>query len=158
MKLQEGEKTPHFKLRGIDAQGHERDFRLEDLMGENGVVVYFYPKDDTPGCSHEAISFKDHYDEFTSLGVGIVGISPDPIVSHVRFQAKYAIPFPLLSDLDKQTAKAWGAYGEKKRFGKVSEGIIRSSFLLGPDGIAQRVWRNVKVEGHVAQILKTLGS
>lgn len=156
MKVQAGEKAPSFTLRGIDAMGQERDFSLGDLMGQNGLVVYFYPKDDTPGCTNEATQFKDSYEEFKRLGIGVVGISPDPIASHIRFQKKHGLPFPLLSDVDKQIARAWGAFGEKKRFGKVSEGIIRSSFLLDPDGTVRRVWRNVKVEGHVAQILKAI--
>lgn len=157
MKLEPGNKAPSFQLRGIDAKGQERDFSLGELMGEKGVLVYFYPKDDTPGCTNEALSFKGHMEEFDRFGVRIVGISPDPIASHLRFQQKHGLPFPLLSDPDRQVARAWGAFGEKKRFGKVSEGIIRSSFLLNSEGIVQRAWRNVKVEGHVGQIIKALG-
>jgi peroxiredoxin Q/BCP len=156
MHLVSGQKAPAFALRGVDKAGKEREFRLEDLFGEGGLVVYFYPKDGTPGCTNEAIAFRDRFEEFARSKIQVVGISPDSVESHARFQKKYGLPFPLLSDPDKEAARAWGAFGEKKRFGKVSEGIIRSSFLLGPDGIVLKVWRNVKGEGHIEQILQAV--
>lgn len=153
MGLEMEQRAVSFTLRGIDGSGQEKEFCLEDFLGEGGVVVYFYPKDDTPGCTNEAIAFKDSFQEFAKLQIQVVGISPDSVESHVRFQKKHGLPFPLLSDQDKQVAKAWGAFGEKKRFGKVSEGIIRSSFLLDASGNIRKAWRNVKVNGHIEQIL-----
>jgi len=154
--LEVGDKAESFTLRGIDGSGQEQGFCLEDLLGNGGLVVYFYPKDGTPGCTNEAIAFRDRYEAFARVKVHVVGISPDSVESHARFQKKYGLPFPLLSDPNKEAARAWGAFGEKKRFGKVSEGIIRSSFLLDASGTVRSAWRNVKVEGHIEQILKAL--
>ena len=156
MDLVAGQKAPAFALRGVDKAGKEREFRLEDLFGEGALVVYFYPKDGTTGCTNEAIAFKDRFEEFARLGIQIIGVSPDSVESHARFQKKYSLPFPLLSDPNKEAARAWGAFGEKKRFGKVSEGIIRSSFLLDGSGTIKKAWRNVKIEGHIEQILQAI--
>ena len=156
MNLVAGQKAPTFALRGVDKAGKEGEFRLEELFGDGGLVVYFYPKDGTTGCTNEAIAFKDRFEEFARLGIQIIGVSPDSVESHARFQKKYGLPFPLLSDPNKEAARAWGAFGEKKRFGKVSEGIIRSSFLLDGSGTIKKAWRNVKIEGHIEQILQAI--
>jgi peroxiredoxin Q/BCP len=156
MNLVAGQRAPAFALVGVDKAGKEREFRLEEFFGGGGLVVYFYPKDGTPGCTNEAIAFRDRFEEFARLGIQIIGISPDSAESHARFQKKYGLPFPLLSDPNKEAARAWGAFGEKKRFGKVSEGIIRSSFLLDASGTVRSAWRNVKVEGHIEQILQAV--
>ncbi len=149
--LKEGDRAPGFTL--IDDQG--REVRLEDLRGR-WVVLYFYPKDDTPGCTTEACGFRDVYGEIRALGAEILGVSPDPIERHQRFKSKYNLPFPLLSDPDHRVAEAYGAWGTKKSFGKEVEGILRSTFLIDPEGRIARIWRRVRPKGHNEQVLEAL--
>ncbi len=154
--LKEGDKAPDFCLKGIDEKGQEGEFCLKDLLGSK-VILYFYPKDDTPGCTTEACDFRDNLNLLASKGYRVVGVSPDSLESHRRFREKYGLNFILLSDPDKKVAEAYGAYGEKKMYGKVTKGIIRSTFLIDSEGRIERAWYNVKAKGHVASIMKDLG-
>ncbi len=153
--VKEGEKAPDFCLKGIDEKGEEKEFCLKDFSGKK-LILYFYPKDNTPGCTTEACDFRDNLNVLVSKGYQVVGVSPDSVKSHKNFKEKYGLNFPLLSDPDKKVAEAFGAYGEKKMYGKVTKGIIRSTFLIDEDGKIAKAWRNVKAKGHVEKILKEL--
>jgi peroxiredoxin Q/BCP len=141
------------------------DFTLESDTGEQvtlsqfrgrPVVLYFYPRDDTPGCTDEARSFRDDYGAYQEHGAVILGVSPDDTASHVRFKDKYALPFTLLADPDHQVAEQYGAWGEKVLYGKKSIGLIRSTFVIDAEGKVARAIRNVRVQGHSDQILAAL--
>jgi len=123
-----------------------------DLAGKP-YVLYFYPKDDTPGCTREACDFRDDYHTFQSAGIAVLGVSPDSTKSHAGFAEKYSLPFPLLADPDKVLSSAYGAWGKKQNYGKEYMGIIRSTFVVGKDGRVAAVYRGVKVDGHVAKVL-----
>lgn len=153
--VSEGSKAADFKLPGIDGNGEEKTFSLNDFKGKR-LVLYFYPKDQTPGCTQEACDFRDNMARLKK-GALVVGVSPDSIASHKKFMEKQAIPYPLLSDEDKKTATAYGAYGEKTMYGKKTMGIIRSTFLIDEKGVVKKAWRNVKVAGHVDEVLGELG-
>ncbi len=153
--LKEGDKAPEFCLKGIDEKGEEKEFCLKDFRGEK-LILYFYPKDDTPGCTTEACDFRDNLSQLNSLGIRVVGVSPDSTNSHRKFKEKYNLNFTLLSDPDHSVASAYGAYGEKKMYGKTKMGIIRSTFLIDEEGRLQKAWYNVKAKGHVEKILKEL--
>lgn len=155
--LKEGDKAPDFCLNGIDENGQEKEFCLKDFGGEK-LILYFYPKDDTPGCTVEACDFRDNLNVLVQKGYRVVGVSPDSIESHRKFKDKYSLNFPLLSDPDKKVAQAYGAYGEKKMYGKVTKGIIRSTFLIDEKGRVVKAWYNVKAKGHVEKLLKELES
>ena len=155
--LKEGDKAPDFCLKGIDERGEEKEFCLKDFRGER-LILYFYPKDDTPGCTTEACDFRDNLSQLNSLGIKVVGVSPDSVNSHKKFREKYNLNFTLLSDPDHSVASAYGAYGEKKMYGKTKMGIIRSTFLIDEEGRLQKAWYNVKAKGHVEKILKELKS
>ena len=131
---------------------------IHDLAGRRGAwtVVYFYPADDTPGCTTEACQFRDLNDELEGLDARIWGISPDGSGSHAAFRAKFGLPFTLLSDEDHAVAERYGAWGEKQNYGKTYMGIIRSSFLVDPDGRIARTWPKVKPEGHAAEVIAAL--
>jgi peroxiredoxin Q/BCP len=131
---------------------------IHDLAGRRGswTIVYFYPKDDTPGCTTEACQFRDLNTDLEGLDARVWGVSPDGSGSHSAFRAKFGLPFTLLSDEDHAVAEAWGAWGEKQNYGKTYMGIIRSSFLVDPDGRIARAWPNVKADGHAAQVLEAL--
>lgn len=151
-----GEIVPEFELQGISPKGNEQLFSLKNLLKENKqIVLYFYPKDNTPGCTQEACDFRDNMNRLTSKAI-VVGVSPDNIKSHKNFQEKQGLNFILLSDSEKTLAEAFGAYGEKKLYGKAYMGIIRSTFIIGTDCLIKKVWTNVKVKGHVDQILEEL--
>lgn len=126
-----------------------------DYSGRN-LIMFFYPKAMTPGCTMEACDFRDSYDELLDAGYDIVGISPDPPADNARFREVEGLPFPLLSDEDHSLAAELGAWGKKKLYGKEYEGIIRSTFVLGPDGELAYEFRNVKAEGHVARLMQEL--
>lgn len=151
----EGSKAADFTLDGIDEDGGEKAFSLKDFKGRK-LVLYFYPKDQTPGCTQEACDFRDNMARLTT-GAAVVGVSPDSVASHKKFREKQSIPFPLLSDPDKKTAEAYGAYGEKTMYGKKGMGIIRSTFLIDEEGVVKKAWRAVKVAGHVDEVLEELG-
>jgi peroxiredoxin Q/BCP len=115
-------------------------------------VIYFYPRDDTPGCTKEACDFRDHFATLQSAGIEVLGVSPDTLASHAKFRAKYDLVFPLLSDPDRGVAQAYGAVGEKTLYGRKSIGVIRSTFVVGPDGRIEHVIAPVKVDGHAAKV------
>ena len=119
-------------------------------------MLYFYPKDDTPGCTTEACDFRNDHSEITAAGAAVIGISPDTVQSHDRFKLKHSLPFVLLSDPDHQVAEAYGVWGEKKMFGRTYMGIIRSTFVINPDGKIAQVFSKVRVKGHSRQVLAAL--
>jgi len=149
--LAEGSKAPAFTLTDQDG----KTVSLESFRGRT-VVLFFYPKDDTPGCTREACGFRDNWSRVKSKGAVVVGVSRDDAASHVRFREKYELPFPLLSDPDKAVHLAYGAWGKKVLYGKESEGVIRSTFLIGGDGRILKIWSPVKVDGHVDAVLAAL--
>ena len=154
--LKIGDKAPKFTLLGITEGGEEREFNLSDFLGQK-VIIYFYPKDNTPGCTTEACDFRDNYEKFKEAGYQILGISPDSLKSHLKFQQKHGLSFPLLSDPEKEISLKWGAYGEKKMYGKVRMGIIRSTFVVDEEGKIEKAYYNVRAKGHVERILRELG-
>ena len=151
-KIEEGKKAPEFALDDQDG----RKVSLSDFKGKD-VIVYFYPKDDTPGCTKEACGFRDSWKDLQKAGVVVLGVSPDDGESHKEFIAKYKLPFTLLSDPDKKFMKDWGAFGEKMMYGVKKIGIIRSSVWIGPDGVVKKHWRKVPdAAKHPAQVLEAL--
>ncbi len=120
------------------------------------VVLYFYPRDDTPGCTLESQEFRDRYPEFQQLGAEVLGISRDTLASHARFQSKYQLPFPLLADPEETVCNAFGVMVDKTMYGKPARGIERSTFLIDPQGVLRAQWRKVKAEGHAAEVLTEL--
>ncbi|MBZ0274310.1 thioredoxin-dependent thiol peroxidase [bacterium] len=144
-----GKPAPDFAL--PDAQGETR--RLADFAGKK-VVLYFYPKDDTPGCTAESCRFRDMNADFKNANTVIVGVSRDGAESHRRFADKYDLPFLLLTDADASVHNAYGAWGMRTKYGKTSEGVIRSTFLIDENGNVARQWRNVKVDGHGDAVLR----
>lgn len=142
------------KLAGIDADGKEAVFDLSDYAGQN-VILYFYPKDNTPGCTQEACDFRDNINRLTGKAV-VFGVSPDSIKSHISFKQKKEINFALISDEEKTLAQAFGAWGQKSFLGKKYMGIIRSTFLFDKTGAIAKEWREVKVKGHVDEVLAAL--
>ncbi|MCS7261948.1 MAG: peroxiredoxin [Aquificaceae bacterium] len=153
--LKEGDLAPEFCLEGVEEHGGERRFCLKDLL-TSPLILYFYPKDDTPGCTQEACDFRDNLNVIKSKGYRVVGISPDSLESHKKFREKHGLNFLLLSDPHKEVAKAYGAYGKKKMYGKETEGIVRSTFLISKEGKVLKAFYNVKAKGHVASILSGL--
>jgi peroxiredoxin Q/BCP len=149
--LQAGDLAPEVAL--PDEQGSVH--RLDDRRG-SWTVLYFYPEDDTPGCTTEACQFRDLNGDLQGLDAEIWGVSPDGAGSHAAFRAKFGLPFTLLSDEDHAVADRYGAWGEKKNYGRTYEGLIRSSFLVGPDGRLAKVWPKVKADGHAQEVLDTL--
>lgn len=148
----EGKKAPEFSLEGSDGKQHS----LSDYKGKS-VVLYFYPKDNTPGCTKEACGFRDNHKELTDAGVVVFGVSKDSLASHNKFIINYSLPFTLLSDADYSVMQAYEAYGEKVVCGKKSMGTIRSTVIIGPDGIIKKHWVNVaKAEQHPNQVLEYL--
>jgi peroxiredoxin Q/BCP len=131
---------------------------LVDLAALAGspLVVYFYPRADTPGCTNEAIQFRDEYRKFVKKGARIVGVSRDSVAAQAKFRAKYELPFPLLADVDSKICDAFGVIVEKNMYGKKSMGVQRSTFLVGSDGKIAKVWPKVSVAGHAAEVLKSL--
>lgn len=146
--IEPGTKAPAFNL--TDDAGNK--VRLSDLKGRP-VVLYFYPRDDTPGCTKEACSFRDRYQELQQLGVALLGVSTDTAESHAKFREKYALPFPLLVDDRHQVAEKYGAWREKNMYGKKSMGIQRCTYLIDGDGKVAKVWKRVQVDGHDQQVI-----
>ncbi len=151
MLLEAGSKAPEFALPNQDGQ----EVKLSDFAGQK-VVVYFYPKDSTPGCTRQACAFAAAYDEFTRLGVPVIGISKDSVKSHQNFIAKQNLPFLLLSDPDRQAIEAYGVWQEKKLYGKVSMGVVRSTFVIDENGVIEKVYPKVKPDTNAAEILEYL--
>ncbi|WP_312714980.1 thioredoxin-dependent thiol peroxidase [Corynebacterium flavescens] len=150
-RLEVGDTAPAFSL--PDDAGHT--VFLSDYAGKR-VLVYFYPRANTPGCTKEACDFRDSLEQLNSLDIAVVGISPDKPEAIAKFRAEHELNFPLLSDPDKTVLSAYGAFGEKKNYGKVVQGVIRSTFLVEPDGTIGQALYNVKATGHVARVMKGL--
>ena len=149
--VEEGKPAPDFELVADDG----RRIRLSALRGRP-VVVYFYPKDDTPGCTTQACGIRDAWDEFSERGAEVLGISPDTETSHVKFKEKHGLPFTLLADPDHSTAEAYGVWVEKRNYGKTSMGIERSTFVIDADGTVAKAMRRVKPDTHAADVLAAL--
>jgi len=149
--LTEGVKAPAFTLKNSEG----KDVQLCQFKGSQ-VILYFYPKDDTPGCTTQACDFRDSTTKLKDSGIVILGVSPDTTESHNNFRSKYSLPFELLSDPDKRVATLYGAYGEKKLYGKISVGIIRSTFIINADEKIEKIYRNVKATGHVERLIATM--
>ncbi len=153
--LHPGEPAPPFKTTAVGgAYGAGQTVSLSDFKGQT-VVLYFYPKDDTPGCTTQACGLRDAWKDFTGKAV-VFGVSIDPASSHTKFIEKYSLPFPLLSDEDRKLVEAYGVWVEKSMYGKKFMGTERSTFVIGPDGKIKAVFRKVKPEEHAAQVLATL--
>lgn len=148
-KIAEGQKAPLFE--GTDQNG--KKVSLAEFKGKK-VVLYFYPKDDTPGCTAEACNLRDNYSELIGKGFSVIGVSPDNEKSHAKFAEKYNLPFPLLADPNKKILESYGAWGEKNMYGKKVFGVIRSTFLIDEKGIIEKVISKVDTKEHAGQILK----
>ena len=142
------------KLAGLSAEGEEREYELSGFKGDR-VVLYFYPKDNTSGCTQEACDFRDNVNRLISAAV-VIGVSPDSIKSHKKFQENHGLNFILLSDSEHKLAEFFGAWGEKSMYGKKYMGIIRSTFIIDETGEVVKSWSKVKVKGHVDEVLKEL--
>ena len=148
-----GDKAPDFSVPGDNGS----NVKLSDYKGKN-VVLYFYPKDDTPGCTKEACGFRDELAGFESLDAVIIGVSKDTVAKHDKFKAKYDLNFPLASDEDGKICEDYGVWVEKSMYGKKYMGIERATFLIGKDGTIKEIWRKVKVKGHVDAVKEALKS
>jgi peroxiredoxin Q/BCP len=151
LKLKEGDKAPAFTA----AANSGGKISLADYSGKN-VILYFYPKDDTPGCTKEACAFRDDFSEFKKRGAIVLGVSPDSVKSHDKFVEKFKLPFTLLADEDKKIVEAYGVWGEKSFMGRKYLGTYRVTFLIGPDGRIKKIWTQVKPEEHAREILAAL--
>jgi peroxiredoxin Q/BCP len=151
LKLKEGDPAPDFAAE-TDGAGK---VSLADFKGKH-VILYFYPRDNTPGCTKEACAFRDEFAEFKKKGAVVLGVSTDSAKSHTRFIEKYKLPFTLLADEDKKIAEAYGVWGEKKFMGVKYIGIHRVTFLIGPDGRIKKIWPKVKPAEHAAEVLEAL--
>jgi len=151
MAIQAQIQAPEFEL--ADENGTVR--KLSDFAGKP-VVLYFYPKDDTPGCTTEACGFRDQYADYTAAGIVVLGVSPDSTKSHTKFKSKFNLPFALLADEDHKVCDLYGVWGPKKFMGREYEGVLRTTFLIGPDGRILKVFEGVKPDGHSAEVLAAL--
>jgi len=152
MAIVEGKPAPDFSM----TDGNGKTVTLNDFAGKD-VILYFYPRDDTPGCTKEACGFRDGWKDLAKAGAVVVGVSADNAESHQKFAAKYKLPFPLLSDPDRTAMKKYGAYGEKMMYGKKTVGVIRSTVWIGPDGRVKKHWKKVaNAEAHPDQVLAAL--
>ncbi len=149
--ITEGQVAPDFTLESDEGE----QVTLSSFRGKK-IVLYFYPKDDTPGCTKEACSFRDDYGQFTAKGAVVIGVSPDGQASHNKFRAKYELPFLLLSDPDHAVAETYGAWGDKQMYGKTYQGILRSTFVIDENGKIAKAFINVKPAGHAQQVLPFL--
>jgi peroxiredoxin Q/BCP len=151
--LKEGDKAPAFST--TDADGNT--IKLKDFKGQK-VVLYFYPKDDTPGCTKEACSFRDDFATFKKRGINVLGVSPDSETSHKKFAQKYKLPFTLLADHEHKIADAYGTYGQKKFMGRTYMGILRTTFLIDEKGKIKKVFEKVKPDEHAREVLEAFDS
>jgi thioredoxin-dependent peroxiredoxin len=151
LKLKEGDVAPEFTATTQEG----KTISLSDFRGKN-VILYFYPKDDTPGCTKEACAFRDDFAAFKTQGAVVLGVSTDSAKSHARFQEKYKLPFTLLADEDKKIVQAYGVYGQKSFMGRKYMGTHRVTFLIGPDGRVRKIWPAVKPAEHAAEVLAAL--
>ena len=149
--LTAGDAAPDFELSDQDGAVH----RLSDYAGQT-VVLYFYPRDDTPGCTKQACSFRDEMTDITAEGAVVLGVSTDTAESHLQFREKYALNFPLLVDTDAEVATRYGAWGEKTLYGRTSIGMTRATFVIGPDGHLIKVWKRARAADHGQAVLKAL--
>ncbi len=152
MTIAVGKLAPDFEL--LDDTGKPR--RLSDFRGKP-VVLYFYPADDTPGCTKEACNFRDDYSAFTKAAVTILGVSPDSVKSHVKFKSKYSLPFPLLADDGHAVCTKYGVWGRKKFMGREFDGVLRTTFLIDGQGKVTKIFENVRPAEHSAEVLGALG-
>ncbi len=150
--IQKGEKAPEFK--GLNQDGQE--ISLSQFKGKK-VILYFYPKDNTPGCTAESCNLNDNLEYWNNKGYEIIGISKDSVASHKKFADKYSFKFNLIADTETDILQAYGAWGEKKNYGKTYMGILRSTFIINEEGIVEKVFEKVKTKEHTAQIQKELG-
>ena len=153
MSVDAGDKAPNFAM-ATDGDGK---ISLKNLKGKK-VVLYFYPKDDTPGCTKEACGFRDALPDFSKIDAEVIGVSKDTVAKHDKFKAKYDLPFKLASDEDGSVCEAYGTWVEKNMYGRKYMGIERATFLIDGNGKVQRVWRKVKVPGHVEEVLEAARS
>jgi peroxiredoxin Q/BCP len=151
-QLKEGAVAPQFT--GKDQDG--KTISLDDFKGRK-VILYFYPKDDTPGCTAEACNLRDNYEDLISRGFVILGVSPDTEKSHVKFRTKFDLPFSLLADPAAEIIKLYGAWGEKNMYGKKYDGVLRTTFVIGEDGLIRKIFNKVETGNHTRQILDALG-
>ena len=151
--IDEGKKAPTFTVKDQD----NATMKLSDFKG-NPIVLYFYPRDDTPGCTKEACAFRDRYAELQKLGVTLLGVSADDAESHTKFRDKFDLPFPLLVDQGNKISEKYGAYREKNMYGKKSMGIQRSTYLIDSDGKVAKVWKRVRVDGHDQQVIDAINA
>ena len=151
LKLKVGDVAPKFTV----ATSGGGKISLADYFGKN-VILYFYPRDDTPGCTKEACAFRDEFAQFKKNGAVVFGVSPDSVKSHDKFVEKFKLPFTLLADEDKKIVEAYGVWGEKSFMGKKHLGVYRVTFLIGPDGKIKKIWPTVKPEEHAAEVLAAL--
>ena len=147
--LEEGTKAPEIVLN--DKDGNE--VKLSDFAGKR-VVVYFYPKDNTPGCTRQACAFRDSFEQYKELNIPVIGISKDSESSHTKFASKHELPFILLADPELKAIQAYDVWQEKKLYGKVSMGVVRTTYLIGADGIIEKVWKKVKPDTNAGEILE----
>jgi peroxiredoxin Q/BCP len=152
MAIKEGAKAPDFTLETDSGD----KLKLSSLKGKN-VVLYFYPKSDTPGCTTEACDFRDRSLEFAAKDAVIVGVSPDPVKAQAKFKTKHELPFTILADVDHTVAEKYGVWVEKSMYGKKYMGVERSTFLINPEGKIAKIWNKVKVAGHADEVLAALG-
>ncbi len=151
-KLNEGERAPDFE--GTNQEGNA--VRLNDLRG-NKVILYFYPKDDTPGCTNEACNLRDNHDDLIKRGFKVIGVSPDNGKSHTKFAGKYNLPFHLIADTEKKILKDYGAWGKKAMYGKMFEVVLRTTFVINEEGVIEKIFTKVDTKNHTKQILEGLG-
>lgn len=151
LKLKEGDKAPEFST----ATSGGGKISLADFLGKN-VILYFYPKDDTPGCTKEACAFRDHFADFKKRGTVVLGVSTDSVKSHDKFVEKFKLPFTLLADEDRKIVETYGVWGEKSFMGRKYMGTHRVTFLIGPDGKIKKIWPLVKPEDHATEVLAAL--
>ncbi len=151
-RLEAGQRAPDFSLEADDGSS----VSLADLAGGT-VVLYFYPKDDTSGCTAEACEFRDLQADYDAAGARVIGVSPDPVRSHVSFRDKHGLPFTLLSDPDHAAAEAYGVWVEKSKYGRTYMGVERSTFVIGPDAVLRQALYRVKPQGHAASVLELVG-
>ncbi|HEX2915311.1 MAG TPA: thioredoxin-dependent thiol peroxidase [Chloroflexia bacterium] len=154
-ELKEGDHAPDFELPISGGEGEEGSFKLSDALGTS-VILYFYPKDDTPGCTTEACEFRDNMDVLSETGALVYGISPDSVKSHDKFIAKHDLNFPLLADEGAKVATMYGVWKEKNMYGRKYMGVERTTFLINPDGTIGKIWHKVKPKGHAEEVLKTI--
>ena len=150
--IKEGDKAPEFNAN--DEAGNA--VSLSQYKGRK-LILFFYPKDDTPGCTAENCNLRDNYAVLLEKGFAVLGVSPDSAKKHQSFKAKYSLPFPLVPDSDQQIMKSYGAWGEKQMYGRSYEGVLRTTFIINEEGIVEKVFEKVDTKNHTAQILKAMG-